>query len=265
MKKNIKRIITAVSAASVIAFGGITASATTADDVVAAARGAGIRETYVQTLANFLRANDFTSNQYDMMINGIGNIRNTNLELIQKYFPEIDSYDDIYGTGGSDSDNSGNSNNSGNSSGSESDSSDKEDTTNSSSSGSSSKPVTGTSSDKLTEDEKTIQNLAEEIEDKVTHEEMLESINQIISTGKELGLDITVEQNGEKNFTITVKDEEGNVKLVTPVGKLVSKTGVETPDNNGNFVSVAALSASLLAAGCVGAWVIGRKNNKIEE
>ncbi len=256
MKKNIKSIITAISTASLIAFGGITASATTADDVIAAARGAGIRETYVQTLANFLRSNKFSSSQYDTMISGIGNIRNTNLDLIKKYFPEIDSYDDIYGTGSSSSseENKNDSNSSSNSSGNDKPSGNKNEN----------KPQTPSGT--LTKDEQTIQDLAEKIEDKVTSEEMLDSINQIISTGKDLGLDITVEQNGEKNFTITVKDKEGNVKLVTPVGKLVSKTGVENKsDNENDLASVVALSASLLTAGSIGAWVLGRKNNKIEE
>jgi hypothetical protein len=256
MKKNIKKIFAAFSAVSVIAFGGITASATTAEDVVAAARGAGIRETYVQTLANFLRANKFNSNQYDMMIEGIGNIRNTNLELIQKYFPEIDSYDDIYGGGSSDSSSADKN---------DSDKPSKPGSSSNSNSNSSSKPSAGTSSDNLTKDEQTIQDLADDIEDKLTHEEMLESINQVISTGKDLGLDITVEQNAEKSFTITVKDKEGNIKLVTPVGKIVSKTGVENNQNDGDFVTVAALCASLLAVGGIGAWVLGRKNDKIEE
>ena len=44
MKKSFKRAVAAVSAVSVIAFGGLSASAATKEDVIAAARSAGFLE-----------------------------------------------------------------------------------------------------------------------------------------------------------------------------------------------------------------------------
>lgn len=234
MKKTFKRIIAAVSAVSVIAFGGISASATTADDVIAAARGAGILDTYVAQLENFLRANDFTSNQYDMMIDGLGNIRNISIDVVRQYFPDAESIDEFFVGGGS------------------SDDSDSDNTS-------------PTTKPNLSKDEQTIQDMAQQIQDNMTNDQMLQAIQEVIDTGKKIGLDITVEQTGDKSFTMTVKDKDGNVKLVAPIGKLVSTTGVEAQQQDGNFVTVAAICASVLAAGGIGAYILSRKNRRIGE
>lgn len=241
MKKSFKSIIAALSAVSVLSFGGITASATTADDVVAAARGAGIRSDYVIQLENFLYANDFNSNQYDMMIEGLGGIRNISIDVIKRYLPEVESIDDLFGGGSS----GGSDENSG-----ENQSSEENDST----------------YDDLPEkDKEKLNEITDKIEENMTNEQMLDVIQQVIDTGKKLGLDVTVEQNGEKNFTMTVKDKDGNIKLVAPIGKVVSKTGAEAGESGTDFAGVAAVSASVLAAGCIGAWVLGRKNRGIGE
>lgn len=241
MKNKLKRIIAAIAAVSVIAFGGTSVSAATAEDVVAAARGAGILDTYVMQLENFLRANKFNSNQYDMMIEGIGNIRNISIEVVQQYFPEIESIDEFFGGSGNSS-------------------TDASSETNDSQSSSSS-----SSGNNLSKDEQTIQDMAEQIQDKMTNEQMLQAIQEIITTGKKIGLDITVEQIGDKSFTMTVKDKDGNVKLVAPIGKLVSTTGVEAGQQDGGFASAAAICASVMAAGSIGAWALSRKNRKLGE
>lgn len=233
MKKSFKRIIAAISAVSVIAFGGISASATTADDVIAAARGAGILETYVAQLENFLRANSFNSNQYDMMIDGLANIRSISMDVVRQYFPDAESIDEFFvGYEGGDS----------------TDDSD-----------------TSTTKPNLTKDEQTIQDMAQQIQDNMTNEQMLQAIQEVIDTGKKIGLDITVEQTGDKSFTMTVKDKDGNVKLVAPIGKLVSTTGVEAQQQDGSFVTVAVICASVLAAGGIGAYALSRKNRRIGE
>lgn len=237
MKKSFKRVIAAISAVTVMAFGGISASATTADDVVAAARGAGILDTYVAQLENFLRANEFTSNQYDMMIDGLANIRNISMDVVRQYFPDAQSIDEFFeGYDGGSSDDSDSDNTS---------------------------PTT--KPNKLNKDEQTIQDLAEQIQDNMTNEQMLDAIQEVIDTGKKIGLDVTVEQTGDKSFTMTVKDKDGNVKLVAPIGKLVSTTGVEAQQQDGSFVTVAAICASVLAAGGIGAWILSRKNSRIGE
>lgn len=240
MKKKIKRFIAAVTAITAVAFGGISASATTADDVIAAARGAGILETYVAQLENFLRANNYTSDQYDKMIGGIGNIRNISLSVIQAYFPEVQSVEEFFGGGGS------------------------------SNNGSDSSSNNGDVVDKLDKNEQPIKNKAEEIVENMTPEQMLEAIDEIIKTGKEIGLDVTVEQTGEKSYILTAKDKDGNVKLVMPIGKLVSRTGIELPDaatlgslsdySDNGFLTVSVVCASVIAVGGIGAWILSRKN-----
>ncbi len=250
--KKIKRIIAAVTAVSVIALGSISASATTADDVVAAARSAGILETYVMQLDNFLRANSFNSNQYDMMIEGLGNVRNISIDVIHQYFPDVESVDDFFYGGGSSDDSNTDPTDSGSS-----------DNKNDSKKDNSSK--NNTSDKNLTKDEKTIQDMAGQIVDKMSNKQMLDAIDEIIQTGKKVGLDITVEQLGEKSYTMTVKDKDGNVKLVAPIGKLVSTTGVQSPQSDSRFPEVAAVCASVLALGSAGAWLIGKKNRAAEE
>lgn len=255
MKKRFKTIMAAVVAVTAVAFGGISASATTASDVVAAARGAGILETYVAQLENFLRANSFSSDQYDKMIGALGGIRDISMDVVHQYFPEINSVDEFFGGGSSGSDETDES--------SKSDDSNKSDDSTKSDSNSSDKNSNSTKPTKpLTKDEQTIQDMAEQIADKMTTDQMLDAINKVISTGKELGLDITVEQTGEKSFTMTVKDKDGNVKLVTPIGNLVSRTGVQPQEHKENFLTVASLCAAVLAAGGAGAWILNRKNHE---
>lgn len=241
--KRFKSVIAAITAVSFIAFGGISASATTADDVIAAARGAGILDTYVMQLENFLRANKFNSDQYDMMIEGLGNIRNISMDVVRQYFPDAESVDEFFVgyEGGS-----------------------SEETTNSSS-GSSSSSSSSQKPNNLNKDEQTIQDMAQQIQDNMTNEQMLDAIQEVIDTGKKIGLDITVEQTGDKSFTMTVKDKDGNVKLVAPIGKLVSTTGVEAQQQEGSFATAAAACGSVMAAGSIGAWALGRKNRRIGE
>lgn len=50
---------------------------------------------------------------------------------------------------------------------------------------------------------------------------------KLIIPASSLVFDITVEQNGDKNFIMTVKDSKGNVQLVTPIGKVVATTGAK--------------------------------------
>lgn len=237
--KKFRSIIAAVSAVTVIALGSMPVSATTAADVVAAARGAGIHSTYVAQLENFLAANEFTSEQYDKMIGGLGNIGSISLSVVQRYFPEIQSIEDFY--------------NGPSSGGSDKDPENTDPTENK-------KPetiVNGT----LTPEEENIKNKTEEIMDSMTTDDMLAAIDELIQTGKEIGLDITAEQVGDKAFTITVKDKDGNIKLVAPIGQLVSKTGVEAVSADTNYAPAVA-SAALLVSGIAAVAFLNRKNRE---
>lgn len=88
-EKSFKRAVAAVSAVSVIAFGGLSASAATKEDVIAAARSAGFLEVYVQQLSNFLASNNFSSDQYDIMIGALGNIESYGDEIALQYFGKL--------------------------------------------------------------------------------------------------------------------------------------------------------------------------------
>ena len=165
-------------------------SAATAEDVVAAARGAGFQEQYVQVLENYLKVNKFTESQYDILVSKISSVGSDMDDMAMKYFGvTVDEMKGGSGSGSSDSGDSG-------------------------------------STDIDLGDEKKNQFISDLV-DKMTGEEIMNSINKIVDAGKQMGLDITVEKKGEKNFVMTVRDADGNVQLVTPVGKLVDTTGVE--------------------------------------
>lgn len=89
-----------------------------------------------------------------------------------------------------------------------------------------------------------------DLADKMTDDNVVDILDQMVQTGKDLGLDVTVEKKGEKSFLLTVKDKDGNVQFVSPVGKLVDRTGVsETKSNN----AAMPVFAGLTAIGCLGA------------
>ncbi len=73
--KSIKNVFASFAISAVMSCtlaGGMSVSATTKDDVVAAARSAGLPETLVQQGINYLESDTFTSEQYDSMIAIIG-------------------------------------------------------------------------------------------------------------------------------------------------------------------------------------------------
>lgn len=100
------------------------------------------------------------------------------------------------------------------------------------------------------------------IVDKMTDDNVVEILDKIVDTGKDLGLDVTVEKKGEKNFLITVKDKDGNVQFVSPVGKLVDRTGVSEAEGNNAAMPI---FAGIAATGCLGALIIGKTAKSNEE
>ncbi len=101
-----------------------------------------------------------------------------------------------------------------------------------------------------------------EIADKMNDDNITEILNEMVSAGKELGLDVTFEKKGDKEYTLTVKDKDGNIQLITPIGKLVDRTGVSEEKNN----AVLPLAfAGVTAIGCAGAFVLAKSIKKGEE
>ncbi len=217
MKNKIKAIAAAAAAFTLIGTASIGASAATADDVVAAARGAGFLEEYVQMLQNYLNTSHFNSSQYDTMIGMLTSAGEDMDQVALDYFGKTVA--EMKGEAQSKAEQTGS-------------------------------PI----------DDSFLNEIVEQMKD----EDVVNIVDKIISTGKELGLDITAEKKGDKNYVITIKDENGNVQLVAPIGKLIDRTGVEEPDSSIN-VTVAASSATVAAAGCIGAAVLVSKAKKNEE
>lgn len=216
MKGSLKKIAAAVAAVSIMCTAGINVSAATAEDVVAAARAAGFLEEYVQVLDNYLKVNKFSSSQYDILVEKIGNVGSEMDDVALKHFGKTIA--EMKGEAQVD-------------------------------------PETGVVDDSFLND----------VVEKMTSEQVMNSLNEIVAAGKKMGLDITVEQKGEKNFVMTVRDADGNVQLVTPIGQLVDRTGVQDDLNNDGFTWIAALCAGMIAAGGTGAWLLNRYNKKAED
>jgi len=216
MKATIKKIAAVIAAASVIGTASLSVSAGTKEDVIAAARGAGFLEEYVQVLVNYLNVNQFTESQYDILASRIAGVGSEMDNIAMQYFGKTVA------------------------------------------------ELKGAAQDKAEEsgdefDDSFLNDLA----DKMTDDNMVDILDQMVAAGKEVGLDVTVEKKGDKNFILTVKDKDGNVQLVTPVGKLVDRTGVSESTENNN--AAAGVFAGVAAAGIAGAVALGIKARKIEE
>ncbi len=214
MKKTLRKIAAVLAAVSVIGTASLSVSAGTKEDVIAAARGAGFLEEYVQVLVNYLNVNKFTESQYDILASRIAGVGSEMDKVALQYFGKTVA------------------------------------------------EMKGEAEDKAEQSgEEFDDSFLNDLADKMTDDNMVEILDQMVEAGKEVGLDVTVEKKDDKNFILTVKDEEGNVQLVTPVGKLVDRTGVEETDNN--MMPVAA-GAAVTAVGIAGAaaLVIGMRKNE---
>lgn len=234
MRKTIRHMAAVIAAVSVMATAGISVSAATASDVVGAARSAGFLEIYVQQLDNYLKVNKFTSRQYDIMIDKLGNVESIGDDVAMKYFGK--TLAEMRGQGGSGSG-----------------STDSTDSTG----GTGSKP-NGDLSEVLPNND-----VAQQITDKMSDEEMLKAINEIVAAGKEVGVDISVDKVASKVYTLTVRDKDGNIQMVTTLGKAVDKTGAEVPQSSENH-AVPAAAALVIAAAGAGAYCLSRKNRVAE-
>ncbi len=217
MKRTIKRLLAAVSAVSVLTFSGLSVSAATAEDVIGAARAAGFLEVYIQQLDNFLKTHSYTSAQYDMMLNALGNIEDIGDEVAQKYFGK--TLDEMRGEAGVDKE-------------------------------------TGVPDDSW----------AADIADKMSNHQLMSSLKELVNAGKKMGLDVTIDKKGDKNYVMTVRDASGNIQMIAPVGKIVDRTGVEVSEENPfiGFALTSAVCGALLTAGGAGLLLLKRKNESGE-
>lgn len=235
MRKTIRHMAAVIAAVSVMATAGISVSAATASDVVGAARSAGFLEIYVQQLDNYLKVNKFTSHQYDVMIQKLGNVESIGDDVAMKYFGK--TLAEMRGQGGS-----------GNTEGTDSTGG--------------TQGTSGTSNGDLSEILPN-DNVAQQITDKMSDEEMLQAINEIVDAGKEVGVDISVDKVASKVYTLTVRDKDGNIQMVTTLGKAVDKTGAEIPQSSENH-AVPAAAALVIAVAGAGAYCLSRKNRVAE-
>lgn len=222
MKFTIKKALAAIAASAMMLAMPMSASAATEDDVVAAARGAGFLEEYVQMLQNYLNVTKFTPEQYDIMVEKLYSAGSEFDDIAMQYFGKTVAQ--LKGEGAS----VGNSN--------EDDTTDPE-----------------------------VQNKLKEIASHLDNKQIETIINEMKEAGKAMGVDVSFEKKGDKNYVVTVKDKDGNVQLVTPIGKLVDTTGAEESEDDISIALIAAVLGGSAALGCAGAYVIAVISKKKED
>ena len=230
MKFTIKRALAALAASTMMIAMPMSASAATKEDVVAAARGAGFLEEYVQMLQNYLNVTPFTESQYDIMVDKLYSAGEEFNDISMRYFGK--TIPELKGQGG------------------EHNSDDSEDPTD---------PTTPNNVDPG------LQKKLAEIASHLTEVQKEKRFKELKDAGKEMGVDISFEKKGEKDYIMTIKDKDGNVQLVTPIGKLVDTTGAEEEDDDVSAALILAVLGGSAALGCAGAYVIAAISKKKED
>lgn len=218
MKFTIKKALASIAAAAMIAAMPMNASAATKEDVVAAARGAGFLEEYVQMLENYLNVTPFTESQYDIMVEKLYSAGSEYDDIAMQYFGK--TVDQLRIGGGGSDDNSS---------------------------------VDPDFQNKLKE-------IAKHIDDKGVKK----IITEMQAAAKQVGVDLSFEKKGEKEYTVTIKDKDGNVQMVMPVGKLVDTTGAEESDDI-SIALIFAVCGGSAVLGCAGAYVLASISKKKED
>lgn len=248
MKHIIKKIGVTIAAAAMLAIAPISASAATEEDVVAAARGAGFLEEYVQMLQNYLNVTKFTPEQYDIMVSKLYSAGEEMDKVAIMYTGKTIAQ--LKGLDGSGDD-------SGSEDSDDNDTVDKDDKKNS-------KNSTGSKTTGKNNDPK-VQKELEKVAQHLDSKNITNILSEMSDAAKQLGLDFSFEKRGDKNYIVTVKDKDGNVQLVTPVGKLVDTTGAQNSDDEASPVLVFGVCGGAIAAGCLGAYLIASKAKKKED
>ena len=235
-----------------VAAGSLSASATTKEDVIAAARAAGFPEVYVQAGINKLNEEEYTSEDYDSFIAALHTYEDEIWEKINQQFGTVttapesgDSSTTVTTTAPVQTEGSGS--------------------------------VVTTTKQKpfinMTLEEKVayVQSLPEEerakfmaslsttdknsIIKQLSLNDKTDIINKLIETGKTMGFYFTVDDLEDDKLTISARDEEGKLIDVSSMGVVVDDTGIShTGLISGLLTGVAAAGAGL--------YLIGRKLGK---
>ncbi|MCI5817062.1 hypothetical protein [Ruminococcus sp.] len=252
----IKRILYAAAVAGsvciAIAAGSLSASATTKEDVVAAARAAGFPEVYIQAGINKLNEDEYTSEDYDSFIAAMKTYE-------EEIWAKINEQFGVTGTTAPEKENS---------------------TTTSTTTAPAQTEQSGgavTTKPKpfinMTLEEKVayVQSLPESEQAKflaslstaeknsiikqLSLDDKTDIINKLVETGKTMGFYFSVEDLEDDKLTISARDEEGKLIDVSSMGIVVDDTGIShTGLISGVLTAVAAAGAGL--------YLIGRKLGK---
>lgn len=109
-----------------------------------------------------------------------------------------------------------------------------------------------------------IQNKLADIAKHLDDKQVQKIIKEMQDAGKAMGVDVSFEKKGDKEYILTVKDKDGNIQLVTPIGKLVDTTGAEESDDISIALILAVFGGSA-ALGCTGAYLLASISKKKED
>ena len=235
--------IAAAAAVALIPFAACnaqTVSAATEADVIAAARAAGFPETYVQQGANYLAGTEYTSEQYDKMVDALLGYTGRTDEAIKQYLGEdavTDSSEEQAPSGGEQA------------SSGEQPASDEQSANPESEGGTSEQPASQgaaanaapaaeqknekTDFSKMTEAEKDeyIKNMSQaeknQILKNLDKEKQMEIINSMIDASSALGMNVSVDSFSKEKIEYSIRDDKGGVVDISSIGVIVDDTGID--------------------------------------
>ena len=242
-----------------------TVSAATEADVIAAARAAGFPETYVQQGANYLAGTEYTSEQYDKMVDALLGYTGRTDEAIRQYLGEDevpDSSSEEQATSGGEQASSG-----------EQPASEGQNVNSESEGGTGEQPASQgaaanaapaaeqkdekTDFSKMTEAEKDeyIKNMSQaeknQILKNLDKEKQMEIINSMIDASSALGMNVSVDSFSKDKIEYSIRDDKGSVVDISSIGVIVDDTGID-------YTALYLTAAGVVLASAAGIIIMSR-------
>lgn len=233
--------------------------AATEADVIAAARAAGFPETYVQQGANYLAGTEYTSEQYDKMVDALLGYTGRTDEAIRQYLGEDaaipDSSSEEQASSGDPAP-----------SGEQNAAPEAESGTNeqpaSQGAAENAAPAAEqkdekTDFSKMTDAEKDeyIKNMSQaeknQILKNLDKEKQMEIINSMIDASSALGMNVSVDSFSKDKIEYSIRDDKGGVVDISSIGVIVDDTGID-------YTALYLTAAGVVLASAAGIAVMSR-------
>ena len=259
MKKFIKLICVFSTAISVFTSPVLInkVSAGTKEDVIAAAKQAGISDIYLQQGLNYLESNNYSSEQYDQIIGQIYSYKNSTDDAIEKYFEGTSSQTQPAVTETSIVETTKQENIAVNVN------TEVATTTQTEKFGALSPEEQKEKLSNMTTEEKKefISSLSSQEKNSIIknlpNEDKIEIINELIDTGSQLGMNFTVDEFTKESLAFSVRDDQGELVDVSSMGIVIDETGI-------NYSKIMIICVAVILVSLIGVAITFKKTLGVE-